>query len=109
MVFAHDHAQIPSLSLAAVSDDGTPNEGTDRAGGDGWQNSSGTAWMGTDAHKTKRVGRRGWASPKRPPKPLQKMTVFVPAFYVVQHKILKIEHQNYHFRVTKPKMWDNGM
>ena len=60
-----------------------------------------------DAHGTKRVGRRVRASPKRPPKPLQKMIVFVPAFYAVEHKILKIEHQFYHFRVTKPKMWDN--
>lgn len=25
----------------------------------------------------------------------------------MKHKILKIEHQNYHFRVSKPKMWDN--
>ena len=67
----------------------------------------GTAKKGMDAHGTKRVGRRVRASPKRPPKSLQKMTVFVPAFYAVEHKILKIEHQFYHFRVTKPKMWDN--
>lgn len=37
------------------------------------------------------------------------MPILLKAFYVVEHKILKIEHRFYHFRVPKPKMWDNGM
>ena len=37
------------------------------------------------------------------------MPILLKTFYVVEHKILKIEHQFYHFRVTKPKMWGNGM
>lgn len=87
MVFAHDHAQIPSLSLVAVSDDGTPNEGTNRAGGDGWKNRSGAAWMGKDAHKTKRVGRGRLGKNKRPPKTLPGRLILLKAFYVVKHKI----------------------
>ena len=62
-----------------------------------------------DAHGTKRVGREVETSTKRPPKTFPDMPILSKAFYVVEHKILKIEHQNYHFRVPKPKMWDNGM
>lgn len=63
--------------------------------------------MGTDAHRTKRVGRRVRAGTKRPPKPLPGRLILLKTFYVVEHKILKIEHRFYHFQVTKPKMWDN--
>lgn len=63
--------------------------------------------MGTEAHGTKRVGREGWARAKRPPKTFPRRPILLKVFYVVQHKILKIEHRFYHFRVAKPKMWDN--
>ena len=63
--------------------------------------------MGTEADATKRVGRKVRAGTKRPPKPFPGRLILLKAFYVIQHKILKIEHRFYHFRVTKPKMWDN--
>lgn len=55
----------------------------------------------------KRVGREGRANTKRPPKPLPGRLILQKAFYVVEHKILKIEHYFSALRVTKPKMWDN--
>ena len=63
--------------------------------------------MGTEADATKRVGRKVRAGTKRPPKTFPGRLILLKDSYVVEHKILKIEHRFYHFLAPKLKMWDN--
>lgn len=66
----------------------------------------GTAKKGTGANITK-GGRARAGKNERTAETLSRKAYLLKAFYVIEHKILKIEHRFYHFRVTKPKMWDN--
>lgn len=76
-------------------------------GGDGWQNLTRYRQDGDGRKQNERVGREVETGAKRPPKPLLGRPILLKAFYVVEHKILKMEHCFFALRVAKPQIGDN--